>query len=87
MYDGDGGWGLVNDDGTLRLSGWSASQWLHSREKMFETERTFNHLVIGVIVEAVAIVIIATFTAVTYKRTMNPSTHNSRMMRFRYYYS
>ncbi|MEM0357684.1 MAG: hypothetical protein QXL77_04840 [Candidatus Bathyarchaeia archaeon] len=81
MYDGDGGWGLVNDDGTLRLSGWSASQWLHSREKMFETERAFNHLVIGVIVEAVAIVIIATFTAVTYKRTMNPSTHNSRMMR------
>jgi hypothetical protein len=42
MYDGDGGWGLVNDDGTLRLSGWSASEWLHNREKALE-EKNGKH--------------------------------------------
>ena len=32
MYDGDGGWGLLNQDGSVRLSGLSASQWLVTRE-------------------------------------------------------
>jgi len=32
MYDGDGGWGLLNQDGSIRLSGLSASQWLVKRE-------------------------------------------------------
>lgn len=68
MYDGDGGWGLVNDDGTLRLSGGSASQWFRDREKALETERLLNYMMMGVIAEIVVIVILTVFTVLNYKR-------------------
>ncbi|MEM2676348.1 MAG: hypothetical protein QXJ77_00375 [Candidatus Bathyarchaeia archaeon] len=67
MYDGDGGWGLVNDDGTLRLSGWSASQWLNSRKDSTAMEKLLAYMTFGIIAEAVAITIIAVFTVLNYK--------------------
>lgn len=33
MYDGDGGWGLLDSDGTMRLSGWATVEWLIHRER------------------------------------------------------
>ncbi len=68
MYDGDGGWGLVNDDGTLRLSGWSASEWLHNREKALEEKKWQTYMTVGVTVEAAAIITLATITALHYRK-------------------
>jgi len=53
----------VNDDGTLRLSGWSASEWLHNREKALEEKKWQTYMTVGVIVEAAAIITLATITA------------------------
>lgn len=69
MYDGDGGWGLVNNDGTLRLSGWSASRWLHSRKsETLETEKWQNCLRIGIIVEEAAIITLTIVVILIYKK-------------------
>lgn len=57
MYDGDGGWGLLNPDGTIRLSGWSASNWLLNK-----SYRPPNHVTIGILVVATALIILIIIT-------------------------
>ncbi len=68
MYDGDGGWGLVNGDGTLKLSGWSASEWLHNRESAAATEKLLTYMAVGIIAEAVAIAVLTVFAALNYRK-------------------
>jgi len=68
MYDGDGGWGLVNNDGTLRLSGWSASEWLHNREKALEEKKWQTYMTVGIIAGAAAITTLAAITALNYRK-------------------
>ncbi len=68
MYDGDGGWGLVNNDGTLRLSGWSASQWLHNREIENSTNQLLTGITIGIVVEAAAIAALTVVTVLNYRK-------------------
>ncbi|MEM3783533.1 MAG: hypothetical protein QXY88_00675 [Candidatus Bathyarchaeia archaeon] len=68
MYNGDGGWGLVNDDGTMRLSGWSASEWLHSRQNTAAIEKLLTYMTVGIIAEAAAIAVLAVFTALNYRK-------------------
>lgn len=69
MYDGDGGWGLVNNDGTLRLSGWSASKWLHSKKsETLETEKWQNCLRIGIMVEGAVIITLTIVVILIYKK-------------------
>ncbi|MEM3463750.1 MAG: hypothetical protein QXL91_02705 [Candidatus Bathyarchaeia archaeon] len=67
MYDGDGGWGLVNNDGTLRLSGWSACQWLYNRENAAAIEKLLTYMAVGIIAEAIAVAVLAAFTVLNYR--------------------
>jgi len=69
MYDGDGDWGLLNEDRTFRLSGIVAKEWLQNRHAQFKSTLK---LTIGALIVLV-VAIIATIVWPKYGRSFRRS--------------